>query len=256
MATIKLRGQGNHGATIEVPDSLFPIQRELFIEEFLVDFDSARAARAVGIRGTNLSRLADTSMREDIKSRYEARFGALGTQAFRLTQELSKLAFSDARDLFDESGSLLPVHSLPDHVAASIASIDVVRRVISSSSGVDEIEYTHKIRLHDKIKAINALQKQLGLIAPDVTIVNNINNSTIPLDKLPTWLKLVIINVIQGAEIPRELETQIINNLSESLNNVIEVTSASVNQQLTRESPESPEPEQDYNDFILLVSAT
>lgn len=219
MAKVKLRG----GIELDAPDHLFPVQRELFIEEYLIDFDSERAALAVGIQGSrqslkNLDK--NPSIRADIKARYEQRYGELGPRAFRLTNELTKLAFSDIRSLFDENGNLLPVSSLPNHIAACVSSVDVVKRVIYSKDGQDEVEYTHKIRLHDKVKAIQALQKQLGLIAPDVNIINNnttINNSTIPLDKLPTWLKLVIINIVQGGSIPSNLETDIINNLSESL---------------------------------------
>lgn len=219
MAQVKLKG----GITLDAPDHLFPVQRELMIEEYLIDFDIVRAAQAVGVKASkaSLKHLENNpSIREDIKSRYEQRYGELGPRAFRLTNELTKLSFSDARQLFDEDGNLKPVHELPDHIAASISSLDVVKRVITSKDGsVDEVQYTHKIRLHDKVKAIQALQKQLGLIAPDVNIINNttINNSTIPLDKLPTWLKVVIINVVQGGSIPLNLETEIINNLSESL---------------------------------------
>lgn len=219
MATVKLKG----GIELDAPDHLFPVQRELMIEEYLIDFDIVRAAQAVGVKASkaSLKNLENNpSIREDIKARYQQRYGELGLRAFRLTNELTKLSFSDARQLFDEDGNLLPVHELPDHIAASIASIDVVKKVITSNDSEDVIQYTHKIRLHDKVKAIQALQKQLGLIAPDVNIINNnttINNSTIPLDKLPTWLKVVIINVIQGGSIPLNLETEIINNLSESL---------------------------------------
>lgn len=258
MAVVKLKG----GVTLDAPDHLFPVQRELMIEEYLVDFDIVRAAQAVGVKASkaSLKNLENNpSIREDIKARYEQRYGELGPRAFRLTNELTKLSYSNARDLYDENGDLIPVHLLPDHISACISSMDVVRRVVTSKDGsVDEVQYTHKIRLHDKVKALQALQRQLGLIAPDVNIINNttINNSTIPLDKLPTWLKVVIINVIQGGSIPNNLETEIINTLSDSLSLDPGKMITLSEQDYSETELELDEPDEPDNGSIHLISAT
>ena len=42
-------------------------------------------------------------------------------------RELSRLAHADIRKFYDEQGQLIPIHLLPDDLAACIASIEIVR---------------------------------------------------------------------------------------------------------------------------------
>lgn len=106
-----------------------------------------------------------------------------------------------------------------------------------------------------KAQAINTYYKLVDMIKPDsVSVVNNNSanvyaGDTIPLDKLPTWLKLVIIKAVQGATISRELENRIINELSEGLT----LNGSNVNPEYML-SEEEEEHETGTND-IHLISA-
>lgn len=86
----------------------------------------------------------------------------------------------------------------------------------------------------------------------DINNVNTVNgNETIPLDLLPTWLKLVIIKAVQGATISRELENRIINELSEGLT----LNGSNVSPEYMLSEEEQEEHETGTENDIHLISA-
>jgi hypothetical protein len=79
----------------------------------------------------------------------------------RVLRETAALAYIDLRQLFDAQGKLLPIHELPDNVAAALASVEVVRQNITAGDGSQE--WVHKVRLWDKTKALDMLMRHLAL---------------------------------------------------------------------------------------------
>jgi hypothetical protein len=71
------------------------------------------------------------------------------------------LAHSDIRRFYDEHGKLLPIHSLPDDLAACIASIEVVKRNLTSGDGTTETVW--KLKLWNKPQALELLGRHQGL---------------------------------------------------------------------------------------------
>ena len=71
------------------------------------------------------------------------------------------LAHSDIRKFYDEHGNLLPIHSLPDDLAACIASIEVVRRNLTSGDRATEVVW--KIKLWGKPQALELLGRHQGI---------------------------------------------------------------------------------------------
>ena len=88
----------------------------------------------------------------------------------RALREAARLAYSDVRELFDEQGRLKPIKDLPDHIAAAVGSIEVLKRNLTA--GDDQQEDVVKIRLWDKPKNLEMLFKHLGLLVDklDVTV--------------------------------------------------------------------------------------
>lgn len=85
------------------------------------------------------------------------------TSAAKVLNEASRVAFSDIRKLFDENGSIKPLHLLDDDTAASIAGVDVV-----TIFGDDKTPMlVRKIRLWSKTDALEKLFKHLGLYERD-----------------------------------------------------------------------------------------
>ena len=80
----------------------------------------------------------------------------------RTLREAARLAFSDVRELFDAEGRMLPVKQWPDHLAAAIAGIEVLKRNIDSKDGKQEDVI--KVKVWDKPKNIEMLMRHLGLL--------------------------------------------------------------------------------------------
>lgn len=81
----------------------------------------------------------------------------------RALREAARLAYSDIRELFDAQGNMLPVKQWPDHLAAAIASVEVVKKNLTT--GDNKIDDVIKVRVWDKPKNLEMLFKHLGLLA-------------------------------------------------------------------------------------------
>ena len=85
--------------------------------------------------------------------------------ADRVLEELCRIAFSDPRELYDEWGRLRPIHELEDHVAATVS--EVKEEIISRKGDSDDEKEvrTKRVKLWDKMKALEMLAKHLKLYA-------------------------------------------------------------------------------------------
>lgn len=80
----------------------------------------------------------------------------------RALREAARLAYSDPRELFGPDGQIKPVKDWPDHLAAAIGAIEVVKRNVDSADG--KTDDVIKIKVWDKPKALEMLFKHLGLL--------------------------------------------------------------------------------------------
>ena len=75
-----------------------------------------------------------------------------------MLRELIRIAFSDVRTLLDESG-VKPLGEWDDDAATAVSVIEVVTKNLST--GADTV---HKIKLWDKLKALELLCRHLDLL--------------------------------------------------------------------------------------------
>lgn len=80
---------------------------------------------------------------------------------------ISRLMSSDLRRCYAQDGQLLPIHQLPDDVAAAIAGIEVIIRHIPGTDPV-EVEHVVKIKLWDKTRALEMAGKYKKLFTERV----------------------------------------------------------------------------------------
>jgi phage terminase small subunit len=119
---------------------------------------SEHTARQAGSRLLTLS-----DVRDAVGKRQERLQDASEVSAQRIIKELSTIAFSDIRGLFDETGKLRPVHELPDDVAHSLASIEVMKERTIKGAEITTHEAVHKLKTWDKTKALEMLGRHLAL---------------------------------------------------------------------------------------------
>ena len=144
-------------------------QQRLFIDYYVAGPDDVRGNMAasyrkaypkvqcIGARPTRL--LQEPQAAQYLEERRRAMTERTDIDAARVMKELAKIGFSDIRSLFDEYGRLRPIHDLSPEVAATIASVDVI---VKDKEGEAHCQI-HKIKLWNKLDALDKIGKQLGM---------------------------------------------------------------------------------------------
>jgi len=98
-----------------------------------------------------------------VEERQEDELALLGITKARILETLYKVATVDARDFFNEDGTLKDIKSLPPEAGLSISSIETYKdgRV-------------KNIKLWDKVKSLELLGKQAGMFTEKIEIKNDI----------------------------------------------------------------------------------
>lgn len=86
--------------------------------------------------------------------------------AQRVLEELRRLAFSDVGTLFDENGKLRPMHTMTREERAAIAGLEVI--VKNAEAGDGHTDTVHKVKVWDKVRALEQLAKHFGLLTEKV----------------------------------------------------------------------------------------
>lgn len=143
-------------------------KQKLFCDEYLIDFNGKQAAirakyspRSAEMQASRL--LAMPEISEYIKTRMKDREERTEITQDMVLSELAKIAFFDARKLFDDEGKPLAINLLDDATAASIVSLDVLEEHIGSGEDKIFLGYTKKYRLADKRAALVDIGKHLGM---------------------------------------------------------------------------------------------
>lgn len=148
-------------------------KKENFCQEYLLDFNASRAARAAGYSVATAYSIGSELLR---KPEIQDRINELRTAdlaKFNVTKEslmnqLMSIARTDIREIFDpENGQLKPVAEWPDHVAAAVSSVETDELFTGFGKDREQIGWTRKVKTSDKTKAIEVLNKMLGFNMPD-----------------------------------------------------------------------------------------
>ena len=130
-----------------------------FVAEYLVDLNGTQAAIRAGYSPKTANEqaarlLAKASIFEAVQTGQAKRFNKLGITAERVLSEFARIGFSDVRNVFDETGRLLPPGQLTDETAASIASVEVVRETTRKHGEASITEQVTKVKAWDKVRAL------------------------------------------------------------------------------------------------------
>ena len=105
-----------------------------------------------------------------IKDAQQQRSARTDVTADAVVRELAYIAFGDISGLFDAQGRLREAHDLAPGVRARIAAIDVVRERTRAVGDTTVEESTVKVRVWDKVRALELLMKHLGLLTEQVNV--------------------------------------------------------------------------------------
>lgn len=149
-------------------------KQSAFVQEYLVDMNATQAAMRAGYSPKTAAKIGHELMRksaivEAINRAMASRAERTKITADRVLTELGHIGFSNIKNLFDKDGNLLPMHMLPDDVAASVASFDVLTSRIPGSDPA-EVQYIVKIKLWGKPEALTLLGKHKKLFTDRIEV--------------------------------------------------------------------------------------
>jgi phage terminase small subunit len=158
-------GRRKAGVQIQVT----PMQL-LFCHEYLVDLNATKAARRAGY-STKTARIIAVKLMQKplikaiIQNGMNKRAKKIGVDADKVLRELSRIGFSDLRDMFEENGQIKEVSKWPHHIARCIASIEVEETFEGHGENRVWTGYTKKVKFWDKVRALELLGKHKVLFS-------------------------------------------------------------------------------------------
>lgn len=128
--------------------------------------EAARVSKAVVV--ANANRFAKRPVVREL-------IGYLARESFeigdvnieRVLRELHALAFVKNSDLFYQDGTPIPLHMLPPSVAATVKEYDFQITHSKDENGEDVITRRAKVKLHDKVAALDKLARYLRMYDPE-----------------------------------------------------------------------------------------
>jgi phage terminase small subunit len=155
-------------------------KQEMFVLEYLLDFNATAAAERAGYTGKRTV-IAKTASRLIQKADIQKALAVARAQRReRLTidgdsvvMELARIAFARMTDIAswdDDEVTLFDSDSLPEDARAVVKEIRTTRTERTMRSG--DIETTHKrtVIMHDKLGALDKLARYLGIYQDGLTI--------------------------------------------------------------------------------------
>jgi phage terminase small subunit len=137
------------------------VKQELFCQEYILDFNGTRAAIRAGYSKKTAAVIASENLRKPhIRQKMSEMVGVvlreLEISVKSVVNEIAAVAFVDLGELFDEKGNLKPLGELDARLRKTIQRIEVDQRPTAENQ-------TTKVRLFDKLRALELLAKYLNL---------------------------------------------------------------------------------------------
>ena len=153
-------------------------KQSAFVEEFACDLNATQAAIRAGYSAKTAKEqatrlLSNVHVAAEIAKGRAARSERTGITAERVLSELARVAFLDPRKLFNPDGTMKPLHELDDDTAAAIAGIELSE--IRDEDG-RPIGVLKKIKIADKLVALDKLARNLGLLHDKLKISGDAEN--------------------------------------------------------------------------------
>lgn len=150
--------------------SLTPRQAR-FCEEYVVDLNGTQAAIRAGYaesgaRSEASRMLTNPNVRDYIEELQSGKRRVREVRADRILDTLEAIAYGDVSAFFDEDGELLPRKEWPEGAHLLVAGIEF--KTVQLGEGA--VEHIAKIKLVDRLKALNLLAQHKALLTQKIEI--------------------------------------------------------------------------------------
>lgn len=147
-------------------------KQKRFCEEYLVDLNATQAAIRAGYAASTAvaqaSRLLATPHVQSCIQELQAKTSAkLEITREMVVAELAKIGFSNIRNYYDENNRLIPFAEMTESSAAAVASVEVDELWGHTPDGRVQLGDTKKLKMHNKLAALDSLCRVLGFNAPE-----------------------------------------------------------------------------------------
>lgn len=162
-------------------------KQRAFIDQYLIDMNASAAYVRAGFRSrghsaeVNAARLMKhPAVAAAIAEAMERRSQRTMIGADNVLRELARVAFFDIGNAFTADGALKPLDEMNEDTRRALAGIEI--NEIHDADGI-VVGYTKKIRISDKLKALELLGKHLGLFDERIKISGDEQNPLVLLIK-------------------------------------------------------------------------
>lgn len=146
-------------------------KQKRFCEEYIIDLNATQSAiragyseKTAGSIGQRL--LKNVEIQNEINALNNARSAKAGITAERVLSELGKIAFTDIKEVlsFDENGvRFKDSEEVDGTIISEVSSQETVTRRGTGDSREETVRVNLKMKLHDKLKALELLGKHLNI---------------------------------------------------------------------------------------------
>jgi phage terminase small subunit len=148
-------------------------KQALFVVEYLKDLNATQAAIRAGYSADTAQKNAHRLMAiEGVKQAIAAgtakQLEAAELSAARVLEEYRRVAFANIQDFHDSEGNLKAISELTREQASALAGVEILKRNLTAGDGV--LDTVYKIKLWDKLKALQDLAKYFGLLVEKVEV--------------------------------------------------------------------------------------
>ena len=155
-----------------------------FCDEYLIDLNATRAYKVAypnckkddSARASSCQLLTNPNIQEYISEKIKEREERTKVTQDMVINELAKIAFSDIRELYNDSGGLKNIKSLDSNIAGAISSLETFEEYEGRGEDREKTGDTQKVKLLDKTKALELLGKHLGIFKEKVEHSGTVNN--------------------------------------------------------------------------------
>jgi len=145
-------------------------KQKFFVAEYQKDWNGTQAAIRAKFSERTASEKAyelihkNSLVKEAIERAVTENLRKVGVHSERVLTELARVALSDLRNLYKEDGSLKLPHEWSDEAAAAVAGVEVYEEYEGKGVERKHVGTTKKVRTFDKVRALEILSKNLGII--------------------------------------------------------------------------------------------
>lgn len=145
-------------------------KQRLFIAEYQVDLNGTQAAIRAGFSPRTAREIAyqllhkTSHVMEAIQRDEDERLRKIGVSREKALTELARVGLSDIRKLYDEDGRLKHPKDWDPDTAAAVAGVEVTEEFEGTRKDREHVGTTKKVRVFDKVRALELLSKHLGII--------------------------------------------------------------------------------------------